>query len=291
MRCKKCGNNKNIWKGCPTCAEKTNNSMRIPLIIGLVILALILLIMRISNIVNPNKIGDKHVKLYLKNTYNEKIDKITLVQSIKNPDTNLGCDGSSFGTIKGKGNTEYYLAYSEVNDLSFTVSYDTHKEEYSDSYKSSLDSRERNILLYEKIQNTFSDYVNEVGYYVKKNSDDETTSIIDSKQDLYNMLSKVVEGYPTAYTGTPYTSLHIFINMDCFEFCKKEYDNIKMINDYLAELKILNMTYCGINLAIYTKDNIMLEFDKIDAVRIYDNYEYGKAWGESIEEFINRSSY
>ena len=83
----------------------------------------------------------------------------------------------------------------------------------------------------------------------------------------------------------------MYINMDSFEFCKTEYDNIKAVNDYIVELEKSSELYSHIGFLIYTKDRVTLEFDRLDAVRIYDRFATGKAWGETIEEFVQRENY
>lgn len=272
--------------------KKSGSKMRIPLIVGIFILSLLILPMIISKFINQSNTGEKLIRKYLENKYNEKFDNITLVQSVENPDTDINCDGSNFGTINGKGNTEYYLVYSARDDLEFVVNYDTHTKEYEDTYDFSLSLRKNILQLYKETQNTYSDYISEVNFYANKHDENETPTKIYSTQDLNGILSKVTDGYPSTHTGSTYTSLFIYINMNCLEFCKKEYSNIMMINDLLIELTRDNMIYSHIQLTIVTKDKINIEFDTIDnAVRIYDRYESGMAWGETIEEFIKRSSY
>ena len=288
MQCKKCGYAlENDWKFCPVCSHPVKKNNYLFQIIGIIALCIVLLPISIM-LVNKNVSGELRTKYYLENKYNEKFDNITLIQSIKNSDQILSCDGSNFGTIKGKGNTEYYLAYSKENDLEFAVFYDTHTKEYNDFYEHSLNLRKCNLQLYEKATNIFDPYVTKILF--SPNTHDRNIDLvqIDSMQDLNAILSKVIEGYLETHKGQTYTRLYVYVDRDSLEFCKEEYYDIKEMQKYLSKLVKDNSIYSHAEIAIYTLDGVRLEFSEEyeGTVYLYDRYEYGKVWGEPIENFI-----
>ena len=138
--------------------------------------------------------------------------------------------------------------------------------------------------LYEKVKDTFSSYSEKVSFSYDTNNESLSPIAVTSKEDIYNQLSNCND-------GEPFTAICMYINMDSFEFCKTEYDNIKAVNDYIVELEKSSELYSHIGFLIYTKDRVTLEFDRLDAVRIYDRFATGKAWGETIEEFVQRENY
>lgn len=101
MKCKKC--NCELEKGCkacPVCFEPVKNSNYLSLVIvGIIVLLIIVLV---SNSGDIGLSAEERTTKYLEEKYNEKFEKITFVESVKNPDTKLSLDGSTFGTIKGK---------------------------------------------------------------------------------------------------------------------------------------------------------------------------------------------
>ena len=291
MKCKKCGYElEKDWKACPVCSEAIKKKNNVILIIGIISAVIILAVIIIFN-VYVNSTGESGVKQYLKKQYDKKFDEITLIQSIENPDTHLDCDGASFGTIKGKGNTEYYLGYCKENDLEFTVTYDTHSKQYKASYEYNLNLRTFAEQLYDKIQSTFENRTEKITYSANTQDENVIPTTIYSRQDITGILSKVRDGYPEKHQGWNYTGLYVYVNMNSFEFCQQEYDNIKMLNNYLIQLEETNELYDRVGLGIYTLDNVYIEFNRLDAVRIYDKFATGKAWGETIEEFIQREGY
>lgn len=287
MKCKKCGYNlEKNWQTCPVCSEPIKKRRYLLLIIIGIIILIFIIIPIVSKIYTNSMSEEKRTTKYLEKTYNEKLD-VTLIQSTKNPNVNLNFDGSYFGTIKKKGNTEHYLVYSKKNDIEFIVLYNTHTKNYEDNYKHNLEIRKYNQQLYEKVQNTFKNYSEKITFSNNIINKYETPTTIYSLQDLKKILNKVPEGYPQTYNKNNYTNLYMYVNMNSLEFCKKEYNNIIMINNYLRQLE--KAGYLGFS--IYTSDKVMLEFNKLNTVHIYDEFTTGKAWGETIEEFIQRKNY
>lgn len=294
MKCKKCGYGiDKSWQTCPMCAEsikKKNKS--IIKIVFITILSFIIISSIYNSINNYISTGERGVKRELEKKYNEKFDKIDLIETTKNPDTSLSCDGANFGTIKGKGDIEYYTVYSKQNDIEFAVYYDTHTKQYQDTYQYSLDLRKSVQQLYEKTKNTFSSYNVEITFSPNIHDEYKTPVTIYLTQDLYNILSNVTDGYPQTHSGSTYTQLSIHVNTNSLQFCKTEYDNIVMLNNYLIELQHSTELYSQIGLYIYTLDGVTLEFNRLDdTVYVYDEHSTGKAWGETINEFIKRESY
>ena len=288
MQCRKCGYNlKKGWLACPVCSDPINKKPLFPFVmIGIVILSFIV----IPNIFNyfaiNNITEERRTKRYLESKYNEKFNEITLVHSTKNPDTDLSCDGASCGTIKGKGETEYYLVYSKKDDIEFIANYNTHTKEYNDTYELSLNLREYIGLLYDKVKDTFSNIDKQIFFSANIHDKDNLPYLINSAQELTIILSRVTDGYPEKHTGFTYTRLYMDVNINGLEFCKNEYDNILMIDNYLRELESNSELYSRIGFSIHSLDDILIEFNRLDSVRIYDEFATGKAWGETIEEFI-----
>lgn len=285
MKCKNCNCDlEEDWKVCPICSKPIKRESKKPLVASIAVVLLIMILLIFSFGIN-NITGEQHIQKYLEEKYDEKFDNITFIESVKNPDTNLSCDGSSFGTIKGKGETEFYLVNSDKENMDFKVSYNTYKDEYYDNYKFSLNLRESVGKLYEKSKSAFDKYTEKIIFSPDEHNEDIEPITVTDEKDLYNQLSK-------ANDGEPFTRLYIYVNMNSLEFCKKEYDNIKMVNDYLIELERSTELYSHIGLSIYTLDGVMFEFNRLnDTVYIYDSYSSGKAWGETIEEFIQRDNY
>ena len=151
MKCNSCGmivDEK--WKYCPNCSKKIKNNKKILIILSVVFVAISCFI-AFTIIKNNAPINEPYIKKSLSNKYNEKFSDIYLVKSVNNPDTDLNCDGSSFGTIKGEGTTEFYKVYSEKNNIEFFVYYDTSDKSKTikDTYENYLTRRDSIIKVYD----------------------------------------------------------------------------------------------------------------------------------------------
>ena len=292
MKCKKCGYEiEKDWQTCPMCAEPIKKKNRSAVMIAVVSSFIIMAVIALS-INDYNSTGKRGVKRYLEKRYHQKFDEITLIQSIENPDMDFYCDGANFGTIKGQGETEYYLGYSNKDDLQFTITYDTHKEQYDDTYQNSLDLRKSAQQLYEETKNIFGSYTDNITFSANTQDKDQTPIAINSTQELKSILSKVSEGYPQNHDGNINTKLYLDVDMNSLEFCKTEYNNLVMLNNYLSELQLSTELYGKIGLSIYTADGVTLKFYGFNgAVHIFDRPATDKVWGESIQRFIERESY
>lgn len=284
MKCKNCNYDlEEDWKVCPICSKPVEKESKKPLIASAIVVLLIIGLLFLNFIFN-NITGEESIQKHLEEKYGEEFDKVTFIKSVENPDTNLSCDGSSFGTIKGKGETEHYLVHSDVENMDFNASYNTYTDGYYDNYEFSLKLRKNAGTLYEKVKNAFDNHVEKITFSEDIHNENILPITVNSKEDIYNTLSD-------SNDGEPFTSIYMYVDMNCFEFCKAEYDNIKMINDYIVELEESTNFYGHVGFLIYTLDGITLEFNRLDSVRIYDKFLTGKAWGEKIEEFIQRDSY
>lgn len=292
MKCIKCGYDLEIgWRVCPTCANPIKNKNKLFLILGIILSIIIIPILTIY-INNYNSTGERGIKRHLEKKYNEKFDEIILVKTAKNPDTTLSCDGANFGTIKGKGDTQYYKVYSKQNDIEFTAHYDTHTKDYQDTYSYKLNVIHSTQKLYTKTKKTLNTYVDKITFSPDIHDETVTPSPIYSTQDFKNILNKVQSEYsPNNYEGA-YTRLLVHVNVNSLEFCKTEYNNILMLNNYLIELEQSTELYSQIGLLVYTRDNVQLNFNRLDNnVYIYDEFANDKVWGEPINEFVKRDNY
>ena len=266
MKCRNCNYDlEEDWKVCPICSKPVEKENKKPLVASIIVVLLIIALL-LFNFMFGNMTGERAVQRYLEDKYGKKFDNVTFIKSVKNPDTNLSCDGSSFGTID------------------FNVSYNTHKDEYYDNYDFNIKLRENAGTLYEKVKNTFDKHCEKITFSEDIHDESIVPITINTKQDIYKQLSDNND-------GEPFTSIYMYVDMNCFDFCKTEYDNIKMINDYIVELEKNSDFYGHVGFLICTLDGITLEFNRLDAVRVYDSFSSGKAWGETIEEFIQRDSY
>lgn len=145
--------------------------------------------------------------------------------------------------------------------------------------------RSRVFLICIKVSNIFIFlYFKNIFYLFHTNN-----LIIRSETESLMPLSKVAEGYPQTYGSDTYTQLFMYVNLNGLEFCKIEYDNIIMLNNYLIELQRSTGLYSKIKFSIYTLDGITIEFNRLnDDVYIYDEFANDRAWGETIQEFIKR---
>lgn len=279
MKCKKCNYElEREWKFCPICSTKIKKKNYLPILIGGI--SLVLLVILYLKIGANNMSEEERAKRYLEKTYNKKIDTVTFIDSTKNPDTSLSCDGANLTIKKGKGYKKSYLAHSNKENLDFIICYDTNTEKYNDNYKYSLKLRKCAVKLYKEIESIFYEYNEKITFSNDINKKSISPKIITSEQDLYDLLSE-------SHDGTPNTSLDMYVNMNSLEFCKKEYNNIKAINQFLSKLDRNNALYGHMGLSIYTLDNARLKFSESGDVHVY----HSKTGEETIEKFIQRDDY
>ena len=281
MVCKKCGFDiEKNWKYCPNCSKKIFKKHHIIMLGALTLFFTIYII--ISIIKNSMPVDAKYIERELENKYNEKFNNILLIKTIENPDTNLSCDGTSFGTIKGEGSTEYYKVHSQKNDIDFIVTYDT-----SDKSKKINDAYEKNL----KRRNTLMEAYEIVYKYLNNNivritlSDYRNNIKITSKNQLKEILSIYEE------KNMNLKDIEIYIEENLFEFSKTNYEDITRLNDELVELQRKKDYYFSTIIVLNKNAKIELYGGLDDKVYVYDKYSNSTAWGETLDEFVNRESY
>lgn len=288
MKCKNCGYDiEKSWVVCPVCSTKLKTS---PLFtVGIVVLSFILMSLILGlfmdNVVYTSKRG---INNHIKKNYNKEVKDIKLVKNEKNEDEELGCDGATFYTIKGRGNTEYYLVTSKEDDLQFGVRYDTHKREYTDTYMDRLNLRSTAIELYDKTKNTFKDYIKSFTYVEDVDDSYSNPVIINSSKDLRDILSKFDEDEVAKYYGFNQNGLYLNINMNAHEFCSQEKENIENMYEYVKKNKRVYETDYPMSFYILTLDNFKINFDTLYELRIYDELGQERAMGDTLYEFIER---
>lgn len=289
MKCNSCGmivNKK--WKYCPNCSKKIKSNKKTFIIISIVFFLIICFIA--FKIIKKNlPINESYLKKSLSNKYNEKFSELYYIKSIDNPDTDLDCDGSSFGTIKGEGTKEYYKVYSENNDIEFFVYYDTSDKDKNvyDTYESYLNRRESILKIYDITKKYLSEDI--VKFSISYDSDDKLVEIT-SKSQLNNILSNFSEKDISNFdsSGTFFEKIYITINEDIFEYSKNNYSTIKKINSEIVELK--RKYY--FSMIILFNNNATIEFDRLDEEPyVYDQFANYKAWGEKFDDFVMREEY
>ncbi len=280
MICKKCGFNiEKNWKYCPNCSKKIYNKQKI--IIVSTIMSIVIISIIISIINNNMPVDDKYIEKQLEKKYREDFSNISLIKSVENPDTDLSCDGSYFGTIKGEGSTEYYKVYSKKNNIEFIVTYDTTDETKTikDSYKDNLKRRKTLVNTYKTIYK----YLNSKNYKVVLSGGNNLINI-NSENQLEGVLSKYEE------ENIDLKDFKIYINEDLHDFCKSNYETITKLNDEIVALQKNNDYYFLTSIVL--NGNATIELYRLNyKAYIYDKSGNSAAWGETLDEFVTRESY
>ena len=269
MVCKNCGAEvKKNWKFCPYCSKKIFKIHKV------IIISEILIILAIPIIKYCMPINENYIEKYLKRTYKEDFSNVTLIKSVENPDSDLSCDGTSFGTYKGEGSTVYYKVYSDKNDIEFMVYYDT-----SDKFKNIIDTYQgtlnrRNTLL--EAYKTIYKYFNNKDYTIKLSSYNNKIKI-NSEDQLNDILSIYDESYSS------FQDIEININKDLDDFIQTNYDNIIKLNDELVALKNNNGYYFATKIILNAKAVIEL-YNRENKPYVYD--KYGSL--SSLDEFVTK---
>lgn len=287
MICSKCGYSiEKGWKYCPNCSRNINKKRNI--IIFSTITVLLILCIIIPFVKNNMPMNDKYLEKELEKKYNENFENVTLIKSVKNPDTDLNCDGSSFGTIKGKGTKEYYKLYSKKNNLEFWAYYDTSdkSKKIVDNYNMLLNRRSTIKNVYDYIISNFSNSISKIT--ISYNLEDIETDILSINQ-LNTFLNNVEKENTTPnYFDTMYDKVNIYINENIFDYSKSNYKIIDELNDKFIELK--DNYYFSVILKF--NNNAHIELDRLDGkAYVYDKFGNNYAWGETLDDFIKRDNY
>lgn len=282
MKCDICGYDiEKNWKYCPNCRNKISQKKSIKFIIIILLIIFICLLSR-----NNNQIDDNYIKIHLENKYNEQFDKVWFIRSDENPDVNLNCDGSSFGTIKKDGSTEYYKIYSKENNLEFFAYYDTSDkgQVINDTYDSLLNRRETAKETYEILYNYLNENISKIS--VLYNSNDYPIEIY-SKDELNDILSEF-DDEDIIYNFE--SDFYVYINDNIYEFSKNNFNTLKNLNSKIISLKENKQHYFSVELIF--NNSAKLELDRLNGeVYIYDMYGNDKAWGERLDDFVKRENY
>lgn len=285
MKCKSCGMFvEQKWKYCPNCSKKIKENKKI--FILLLVVFIVIFGFSIYAIIEKNApINESYIKKSLSNKYNEKFNNIYYIKSIENSDTDLNCDGSSFGTIKGEGTKEYYKVYSEKNNLEFYVYYDTSDKNkiIYDTYDIYLNRRNNMLEIYDFTKLNF----NNIEFLISYNNEQPIEII--SKSHLENILSHYNDNdISDNSSDTFFEKIYVRINEDIFEFSKNNYSIIKKLNN-----KVINLTteYYFSMFLLFNND-AKIELDRLDGEPyVYDKFGNNKAWGERLDDFILRTEY
>ncbi len=280
MLCKSCGNKIDKgWKYCPNCSKKINNNFKFIIILLLVLFISIFVILTIDSPKESNNIDEKYIQNYLKTKYNEKFKNIYLFDSIDNEDVDITCDGSHFGTIKGKGTKIYYKVYSENNDIEFFAFYDTSdkNKEINDNYNRNLLRREIIEEIYDSIYKYLKSDISKI--YLYSNVNDKSTQITN-KQQLHQELS-IFDTFDDTFDD-----MIVYISSDIYNYSKNNYSNITKLNDEITKLN--NKYY--VNVLMYFSKDAKIVLNRLDGkAYVYDNIH--KAWGEKLDDFVLREYY
>lgn len=285
MKCKSCGMFiEEKWKYCPNCSKKIKANKKIFIIISVVFC--VFLLFGVYGIIEKNTpINESYIKKSLSNKYNEKFNDIYYIKSVENPDTDLNCDGSSFGTIKGEGSKEYYKVYSKKNNLEFFVYYDTSDENkiIYDTYDTYLNRRNIILEIYDFTKTNFNNIEFSISY------NNEQPIEITSKSYLENILSHFKDkDILNNSSDTFFEDIYVIINDDIFEFSKNNYSLIKKLNNKVVNLK--NKYYFSMFLLF--NNDAKIELDRLDSEPyVYDKFGNNKAWGERLDDFVLRTEY
>ncbi len=297
MKCKSCGMDiEKNWNYCPNCSQKINKNKKLFIILSIIIFLAVKIYntgIDIHETIEENAPIDEsygtHIKKNLSNKYNENFAEIQYVKEIKNPDTDLNCDGSSFGTIKGKGSKIYYKVYSQKNNLEFYAYYDTTDEEKNiyDTYTTNFNRR--NVIL--KVYDFTEENFNNISFLTSYN--DEQQYEITSKKQLKkylsylndNILNENNDNILYKNSNDFEDNIYIKINEDIFEFAKENYNIIKKLNDEVEELR----REYPFSMFLLFNDDAYIELEELRGKPYaYDNNE---TRGEVLEDFILRTDH
>lgn len=271
------------WKYCPNCSNKLNNKkiIIIPIILILIVSFCIFEIIETQTPVNESYIKEK---LYSK--YKEVFTDVYYIQSIENPDIDLNCDGSSFGTIKGKGFKEYYKVYSEKNNINFFVYYDTSDKNKTiyDTYETYLTRRDTILEIYDFTEKILND--SNIKFSILCGNEQPIEII--SKSHLKRILSIFNDEYITSGSQSLLDNIYVKINANIFEFSKSNYSIIKNINNEVIKLKYKHY----FTMIMIFNNNAKIELNRLDGQPyVYDRFGGNKAWGEKLDDFVLRTEY
>lgn len=284
MKCKSCGMLiEKEWKYCPNCSKRTNKNKKIFIILSIVFI--IILGFSVYTIVEKNApVNETYIKKSLSKKYNENFKNIYHVESIDNPDMNLNCDGSSFGTIKGKGTKEYYKVYSEKNNIEFFAYYNTSSENKKiyDTYETYLNRRDNILEIYDFTKRNFSGMKFSISY--NNQEPVEITTESNLKNILSNFDNKDISNFNSS-SATFFEKIYIKLDEDVFNFSKDNYIIIKRLNDKVTSLR--NKYYFSMTLLFNNDAKIELDGEPY----VYNNFGNNKARGEKLYKFILRKEY
>lgn len=280
MKCKSCGMPiYEKWKYCPNCSKETKENKKIYIIISIVF-CIFLLFCTLGIFKKNTSIDESYIKESLYNKYNEGFTYVYYIKTVENPDTDLDCDGSYFGTIKGEGKREYYKVYSKKNNLEFYAYYDTSDKIIYDTYNTYLNRRNIILEIYDFIKTNF----NNTEFSISFNN--EQSIEIDSKSYLENILSQVDDkDILNNNLDTFYENIYVTIDDNIFEYSKNNYSLIKELNDKVVSLK--DEYYFSMTLIFNNDAKIELNNEPY----VYDEPGNNKAWGERLDDFILREEY
>lgn len=285
MKCKSCGMLvEKKWKYCPYCSKKIKGNKKIFILFLLVfIFNLGIDIKFITDNILP--VNESYIKKSLSKKYKEEFNNIYYITSIKNPDGDFSCDGSSFGTIKDSGSTKYYKVYSKKNNFEFYAYYST-----SDILKIIYDTynayfnRKKNILeIYDFIKNNFNNIVFLISY------DDEETVEITSKRHLEDILSNLNDDDISSDNLDTFSeNVYVVINENIFEFSKDNYPIIKELSNKVAKFK----SEYSFSVFLLFDNDVKIELGGLNGEPyVYDEFNINNASGERFDDFMLRTEY
>lgn len=291
MFCKNCGYHiEKDFKFCPNCGKKITKKYKIVILATMIIAGIILLAtIFITNIKGEKKINASYINNQLESKYDDKFDNIHLVKSVKNPDRDLGCDGSSFGTIKGKGTTEYYKAYSPAKDIEFFAYYDTEDNDKTihDTYENYLARRNTIKKAYDTANQYLGKYINHI--YISNDLQDMTE--LTSKDSLNQILSRFDDEIidHNGDLGQIYDKIYVYIDDEqLFEFSRQHYDILTELNNAIVSLK---HDYYFTMLIVFD-NGAHIQLDRLGGKPyVYDKFGENPAWGEELSEFVSGEEY
>ncbi len=275
MICKKCGNSlKDGWKYCPNCSKKIyTKKEKILNIVIILIIAIFVVVLTLKYVIPVN---EWYIERELEKKYNENFTEISLINQVKNSDTNLTCDGNSFGTIKGQGSTKYYKVYSRKNKIEFIATYDTSDKSktINDYYLNSLNKRNSLTEAY----NAIYKYLDTIDYEIKLvGLNNEVT--INSRNHLENILSE----YDEANEGLD--DIEIYINKDLYDFYDSNYETIINLNTKIANIKETNGYIFSVKFLL--NSNITIEFDSTNnRIEVYDQFGNLTRWEDVLDKYL-----
>lgn len=259
-------------------------------IVFVIIVGLVLVAASVYFLTGKNLTDEELAYQYLEDKYNEEFVGLEYIKTIQHKDFDFALDGSTFFTIKGKGEVKFYTAHSIKSNLEFSVSYDSKEKAFGDNYESRLNLRNNVLSLYDEIQTFYDTKDNKIIFAPNIHDEHRNDIILEKREDLEAVLINIPEGYPDTHLGDTSTLLYQYIDTSSLEFCKVDYKKLVEIKEYLLNLQYESELYSRIDYKIQTSDNISIVFHNED-ILIYDKFETGRVWGETIEEFIKRDKY